>query len=345
MILHTMLLEHFALAQQGSHGMCSHVVGLLKQLIHYIMMNVKAVPVDLTCTQMQQTWHKPRPSHIEAEPVMNIAFCRARQNQMNPKREPIIRTLYEARAQVMQEYSFKQQHDLKVGLSVCQPRCVFAQILNVPPKEIIATHLRHAPKGSILSYQLSDYEKPSVVEPEPSVHQYLPPLPITAISTMLNIPSDISNEQQASLDKLKVTLEEAHQLEHSTQQQSSSVKWQTSRIGRVTASRFGDVLLRQSAPSAAFVKSFLERKEYSSLPVQLKHGRENEVKARNAYISSTGLMVRLCGLVVNPTLPWLGASPDGLVLDPLETSFGILEIKCPYTYRLSTVEEAVMKQK
>ena len=93
------------------------------------------------------------------------------------------------------------------------------------------------------------------------------------------------------------------------------------------------------------MKSFLERKEYSSLPVQLKHGRENEVKARNAYISSTGLMVRLCGLVVNPTLPWLGASPDGLVLDPLETSFGILEIKCPYTYRLSTVEEAVIKQK
>ena len=88
------------------------------------------------------------------------------------------------------------------------------------------------------------------------------------------------------------------------------------------------------------MKSFLERKEYSSLPVQQKHGRENEVKARNAYISSTGLMVHLCGLVVNPTLPWLGASPDGLVLNPLETSFGILEIKCPYTYRLSTVEEA-----
>ena len=79
--------------------------------------------------------------------------------------------------------------------------------------------------------------------------------------------------------------------------------------------------------------------------MQLKHGRENEVQARNAYISSTGLMVRLCGLVVNPTLPCLGASPDGLVHDPLETSFGILEIKCPYTYCLSTVEEAVMKQK
>ena len=74
------------------------------------------------------------------------------------------------------------------------------------------------------------------------------------------------------------------------------------------------------------MKSFLERKECSSLPVQLKQDRESEVKGRNAYISSNGLMVRLCGLVVNPTLPWLGASTDGLVLHPLETSFGILEI-------------------
>ena len=51
-------------------------------------------------------------------------------------------------------------------------------------------------------------------------------------------------------------------------------------------------------------------------------------------------MIRVCGLVVNPTLPWLGASPDGLVCDPLETSLGILEIKCPYTYRLCTNQEA-----
>ena len=203
----------------GKSGMCSHVVGLLKQLIHYVMMKVKAVPVDLTCTQMQQTWHKPRPSQIEAELVMNVAFCKASQTQTTPKREPIVCMLYEARAQAVQEYSFKQQHDLKKGLSVCHPGCAFAQILlNVPPKQHIATHFGHAPKVSSLSYQLTDYEKPSVVKPDMSVCN-LPPLPITAINTMPSIPTDISTEQQASLGKLKVTLEEAHQLEQSTQQQ------------------------------------------------------------------------------------------------------------------------------
>ena len=39
------------------------------------------------------------------------------------------------------------------------------------------------------------------------------------------------------------------------------------------------------------------------------------------------------GLVVNPSFPYLGASPDGKVYDPTEKDpFGLLEIKNPYTY-------------
>ncbi|KAH9379209.1 hypothetical protein HPB48_018697 [Haemaphysalis longicornis] len=40
-----------------------------------------------------------------------------------------------------------------------------------------------------------------------------------------------------------------------------------------------------------------------------------------------------CGLLVNPAFPWLGASPHRLVFDPAEESYGVLEIKCPYTLR------------
>jgi len=39
----------------GKAGMCSHVIGLLKQIIHYVMMKFKSVPEDLSCTQMQQS--------------------------------------------------------------------------------------------------------------------------------------------------------------------------------------------------------------------------------------------------------------------------------------------------
>jgi hypothetical protein len=44
-------------------------------------------------------------------------------------------------------------------------------------------------------------------------------------------------------------------------------------------------------------------------------------------------------LLIHKILPWLGASPDALVLDPMaerngaSSIFGALEIKCPYTCR------------
>ena len=99
-------------------------------------------------------------------------------------------------------------------------------------------------------------------------------------------------------------------------------------------------MLRKSLPSESFINSVFESKQYSSVPAQINHGFQNEAKARNAYCSKTGFMVCTCGLVVNPSFPWLGASPDGLVKDPSEKSVGLLEIKCPFTHRFSTVEEA-----
>ena len=97
-----------------------------------------------------------------------------------------------------------------------------------------------------------------------------------------------------------------HALEQSTKQQSSSSKWQASRVGRLTASHFSDVLLRRSLLTDAFINSFFDVKDYTSLPAQLSHGCHNETKARNIYVSDTGFVVGLCGLVVNPLLPWPG---------------------------------------
>ena len=66
-------------------GVCSHVVGLLKQLIHYVSMKMTAVPDDLSFTQMQQSWHKPQPCQISAESVMNVTFYKAKQGQQLKK--------------------------------------------------------------------------------------------------------------------------------------------------------------------------------------------------------------------------------------------------------------------
>ncbi|XP_077513365.1 uncharacterized protein LOC144124518 [Amblyomma americanum] len=47
-----------------------------------------------------------------------------------------------------------------------------------------------------------------------------------------------------------------------------------------------------------------------------------------------------CGIFVNPTKPWLGASPDAIAFDPCEPFlWGTVEVKCPYSLKDATKED------
>ena len=89
-----------------------------------------------------------------------------------------------------------------------------------------------------------------------------------------------------------------------------------------------------------FINSFFDTRQHSTTPAPINHGLQNESKAHNAYCSKTGFVACTCGLVVDPSLPWLRASPDGVVEDPSMKCLGLLEIKCPFTHRFSANEEA-----
>ena len=53
------------------------------------------------------------------------------------------------------------------------------------------------------------------------------------------------------------------------------------------------------------------------------------------YQSKMGksVVVNSCGLSVHPSMPWLAASPDGIVYDSSEEHYkrGCLEVKCPFS--------------
>ncbi len=127
--------------------------------------------------------------------------------------------------------------------------------------------------------------------------------------------------------------------------------WLQARAGKVTASRFRDVLARNK-PTAAQAKAgepgnpSAERTRYlwqivterlTGQPVQmpdaapLRWGRENEDAARVAYQFTTSARITETGFVAHPTLA-CGASPDGLVSDESDPdgAFGLIEIKCPW---------------
>ena len=128
-------------------------------------------------------------------------------------------------------------------------------------------------------------------------------------------------------------------------------EWLQARAGKVTASRFKDVLSRNK-PTAAQAKAgepgnpSADRTRYlwqivterlTGQPVQmpdaapLRWGRENEDAARTAYLFTSSAKLTETGFVAHPTLA-CGASPDGLLSDDSDPDgmFGLIEIKCPW---------------
>ena len=55
---------------------------------------------------------------------------------------------------------------------------------------------------------------------------------------------------------------------------------------------------------------------------------EEEPQARIAYMMATGSIVVETGMWINTEVPFLGASPDGLILNNSGSAIRISEIKC-----------------
>jgi len=113
-------------------------------------------------------------------------------------------------------------------------------------------------------------------------------------------------------------------------------QWYKDRCGKITGSRVKDAVNklkngdRSKAAKTLRGKIVAERLtgvgadgDISRVPA-VQWGIVTEDQAVKAFEAKTGKTVKLVGLIDHPTLPWCGASPDGLIDDD-----GVLEIKCP----------------
>ena len=136
------------------------------------------------------------------------------------------------------------------------------------------------------------------------------------------------------------------EIEQSTRDQRKSSLWHTVRQYRLTASLFGSVYKRKpTTPPQALVLQILSGKQFTSEATDW--GNNNEPIALEKYkevqeeSGHAGLYYCRSGFVICEKYPFLGASPDGVVHDPsVSNPFGLVEIKCPYSYRKSTPFEA-----
>jgi len=142
----------------------------------------------------------------------------------------------------------------------------------------------------------------------------------------------------AFMSTLKLDRQEAAKLERDTVQQGNCDLWFKARKGRLTSSKCHKVITAQSHYQYPdLCREILNPTPMEDFPCHVQesmnYGLVHEPTARKLYIDVMNLKLKRCisvretGIVVQPSIPWLGASPDGLVIDG--GSVGMIEIKCP----------------
>lgn len=116
--------------------------------------------------------------------------------------------------------------------------------------------------------------------------------------------------------------------------QQRTKEWFQARLGCLTASNAWRVLARtrkgeKTSEYQKYMDELLaEIVSGESIPhpttPAMQWGIDHESDARGRYELETGNIVTECGFIRHPTIPNLGASPDGLVGED-----GLVEIKCP----------------
>ena len=121
--------------------------------------------------------------------------------------------------------------------------------------------------------------------------------------------------------------------------------WMDARQWRITASNFGQVCNRNFRvlyPSS-LTKILLGDYDHPRTAA-IQWGFDHEDVALEAYQNKTGVEVDVCGIFLSTELPFLGASPDGIIYTG-NGKFALVEIKCPFKYRHCNISEACHDRK
>ena len=128
--------------------------------------------------------------------------------------------------------------------------------------------------------------------------------------------------------------------ERMTRGQRQNPEWSRVRAGRLTASRFGEVIraCKRSSHPPSLVKSLLG--EYNLDGVKaVQWGFKHEQQAVDDYVANFSKTVTEVGLLLHES-GVLAASPDRL-----EEPDSLLEVKCPFSFRNSSIPDALSDPK
>ena len=348
----------------GNSGYCNHTMALLFELADYSLQQLKVIPQEVSCTSKKRVWGVPTDKQKYALPVLSTKVT-------GDKRKGVSTTLYDPRLYSNKEQSSTIQRikNLKQSLKAKDLRIGFAHILSVEPTpKTIATKYGDFIVGSPLSYQLSLFDANftiichSIFENNDhhyycSTHECIDiDLPLNQImETHQSFPTDwgiLNYTEMMVLNSIfPETIDKSRELERLTIGQYQNKLWLKERSKRITSSQANKVYTRRRnfetlADSFNVVKKFPKFVQEA-----LDYGNTYEKVAKQKFFDymtyrlKKNVFIRETGLVVQPYLFWLGASPDGLLIDSSCNEPALIEIKCPYTKRNLSPSELLKDEK
>lgn len=109
--------------------------------------------------------------------------------------------------------------------------------------------------------------------------------------------------------------------------EQTSPEWFELRKGKITGSKFGDILYQKFNNHEEVAKSIKGESEKDFTEEQkenMRNGIIEEPNARILYEKENNVTVKQVGILISKIYDFLGFSPDGLVGED-----GMIEIKCP----------------
>lgn len=151
---------------------------------------------------------------------------------------------------------------------------------------------------------------------------------------------DINSQEYTSLknkflEELNVSEEKAKQIFENTVAQRSCDEWYMERRKRLTASNFGKIYKLRATTNKNKVANDIAHSTFFGNK-STKYGVENERCAISELAVALESDIRESGLFVDTQNSFLAASPDGLIGQNI-----IVEVKCPYSARNTTPQDAI----
>lgn len=156
--------------------------------------------------------------------------------------------------------------------------------------------------------------------------------------------TDISEEiMDKAMKKIAISKEQSQFICETTKAQSDSLVWREQRIGRITSSNVHRVLhTDQDNPSQSLVLSICTQSRDFKTEAT-KWGKDHEAVALKEYeklmkTSHTDFDINPTGLLISPDYAFVGASADSVSSCSCHGK-RVVEVKCPFTHRESTLQE------